>query len=225
MNMLLDTRRNDWDRVKAFELLKVALSITQGPTVVGELKEKWTLERWSEAVTYIAEESRNQDLSARLNGQGEHGTLQDNATDVGQTLLARLNPNAPSYKVMTGFDSLDNSITMGTGEDVRFVLIAGGSNHGKSAILLPMIYNAAASGKNVLLIPREYTVRSAWERLLWMHQHQFPQFDPLPPFTAAQNDPSILTEHHRAFISFLAKDLAEGTTLPGRIDVVRGMRW
>lgn len=104
---------------------------------------------------------------------GPHGEWTEHASDIERTLFDRLE-NPFKGRAYTGFKPIDSAVATGPGQIIRFVGIVGGSNHGKSALLLPILWTMARAGKRVCLVSRECSVKDAWARLTWIHASLFP---------------------------------------------------
>jgi hypothetical protein len=218
MATLLKARAADWARVEVSEVLTRAMAITNGSV---QVKPKGpAMAGPSDAINYLIDEVREKRLTAGVNlgRTGPQGELSEHADDIEQALFARL--ESPfTGRIMTGFQPIDSKLSIGPGESIRFVGIVGGSNQGKSALLLPWVYTMAKQGKNVCLVPREYSVADAWARLVWIHASHFPQIQ-LPSMNTWMLEPHRVTNQQKEWVRELIDDLRNKRTIKGCIDVV-----
>jgi RecA/RadA recombinase len=122
-------------------------------------------------------------------------------------------------RIVTGFDHIDDATLIGQGYPNRWIGILGYTNHGKSMYLMSLLYNMALTGKRVLLVPREFSVDEAYMRFAFMHAKNFPDMPII-----SLNDWQMTGEKGISLDvwetkEFLIKDLKEGDTLKGSLDV------
>ena len=163
---------------------------------------------------------------AALDTCADQGTIQgdfhEHLDHVKHNLLDAL-VDPTGKRIFTGLPSIDQKLVIGPGEPLRFCLIAGYTNHGKSGLLMTIIYRALQQGKRVLFVPLEFDAMEAWKRLTWLHLQNVKIN--LPSLTLWKTKPELVTEEHKRNLDVLIDDLKTGKSLPGRIDVVHATTW
>jgi hypothetical protein len=145
------------------------------------------------------------------------GDLRENIDYVNETLNRFLSGDEGD-RILTDFIHLDTTTLIGPGYQNRWIGILGYTNHGKSMYLMSMLYNMAKAGKRILLVPRECSVEEAWMRFVFMHAINFPDL-PMISLNEWQMSKGKIPLDVWASKEFLIKDLKEGDTLQGAIDV------
>jgi hypothetical protein len=184
---------------------------TKGAPMLGGIKD---------AQMYIAKK-RSLDVCA---DEGQLvGDLHENLDTIERMMLDHLETSARN-RCLTGFPEIDGKIAIGPGQEFRLIGIAGYSNHGKSGMLMTMMYNMLREGKRILFIPLEFSAFEAWCRLVWLHMEERNDLN-VPSLQFWKLHPREVTDQHKANFHTLVEDLRSGTTLPGRIEVQQVRTW
>lgn len=172
-----------------------------------QMAQQWVRKRWNEIPAVVPTQS---------------GDWAEHAEDVSQFLDSHL-ADADKNRVYTGFPTIDAQCVIGR-KFLKWIGILGGTSHGKSAFLLPMIYNMSRFGQNILLIPKEHSVEETWSRLTWMHSNYF-RDKPLCSLNTWIKTPTLVTASDISSKNFLIDDLKNRRTVAGSIDVQNFNTW
>jgi len=124
----------------------------------------------------------------------------------------------------TGFKHIDDVVTIGPKQPVRYIGILGFTNHGKSMLLRTMVYNMAKAGKRILFIAREDSALNTWTQLSFLHSYSRRDLH-LPPVNVWRNQPHKVTAEEQDDLRVLIDDLQHGKSVPGEIVVKTLGKW
>jgi len=126
-------------------------------------------------------------------------------------------------RVLTGIKAIDEKTLIGRRQANRWIGILGYTHHGKSLLLNTLLYNMVCNGANVLLCPRESSVENAFMQFIWLHHNKVCPDAPIVSRADWMRNGNSNTFESFNTMQIIMKDLAEGTTLPGKL-VVEGCR-
>ena len=192
-----------------------------GRIAAGTVDNPHTKERGPDAATeYIAEEMQQVVVKTPPDVGGE---LVENMDVVSKYIDSYI--IGDTKRVYTGFKHIDQKTLIGKKQPNHWIGILGYTHHGKSLLLMSMIYNMALHGANVMLCPRESSVEDAWMNIVWLHYHKVCPDRPIAEKGEWMREgASVGSEKHRT-IKMVEADLREGKTLPGKIVVFNCNSW
>lgn len=219
LSVSLGERESDWDRARVQYALTFASHIVNGSMQDAKDKTKfWTGP--ADALKYLSME-----MQAGLLLDHREVVGGDTATAGVDSLLERFDSALAGRtgQIMTGFQPLDDALSIGhtQGCQIKELLMAGFSGHGKSTFLFNAIYNAAAQGFRVLLVPRECSVEQAWDRFVYLHAAATGRARELPRMKKFLRPGFAKPQHRAVFQAIKADMIASGI----RIDVLGLNTW
>lgn len=186
----------------------VAAQIVSGGMEHPKTKEKGKLA----AEQYLHEEKEKMVIKGPKVISGDLKTNADHIQNIFDSYIL-----SDSSRIFTKFGTIDTCV-IGRRQPNRWIGILGYTNHGKSLLLLSLIYNMAMSGKNVLLVPREVSVDEAYMQLAYLHASNFPELE-LCSRAKWIEAGSTLDPKFDTNMKKVIRDLKNGTLLQGKIIV------
>lgn len=220
LDVVLDDMIADWRTAHLTQLFRDGLSALTGTTIKEDGKSL-VLKGPDEAVEYVR--SRMPDYMPIVRGSQVQGDWVDHSASMADNLLD-MRRNPLGNKVLTGIAPLDRTLSIGPGEEIRFVGVLGASGHMKTQTLLAMIYNMARSGHHVLFVPRESSVEAAWRRLTWLHS-EYCEGVRLPELGVWTRTPHLVSDEDVQALHYVMHDLQTSGSIKGSIDVIAAKSW
>jgi hypothetical protein len=220
MQMYLSQRIADYRTQHLIRSLKTAKRIATGSIQLPDGRKERTWSGIDDAGQYVRR------AMMRDVGPGSTSVIEgdwaENADPIEQALVDMLR-NPSRNRVYTGFQAIDEAISIGPSEPFKFIGLLGYTNHFKTGMLLNKLYNMARSGKKILLVPREMTVEETWMRLTFMHAEFFKVA--LPSLSFWRKKSHQVTDEHIDNLKVVLDDLRSGASIKGSIEVISASTW
>lgn len=201
LGMYLDQRKLDYEKFKLTRTLQIASDIALGSVPMND-KAKTVFTGPRDAMKYLHQRFHEGVLIDDVRAQGG-----DVATVGVGEVVRQVARAAEGYRnAIPTYTPIDDAMTLGPTETIKYVGIAGFSNQRKSTWLFTLAYQAAERGYRVLFIPRECTIAEADRRFIWLHAARIGRSHELPALVDALN-PRYADPKHIDVIREVADDM------------------
>lgn len=224
----LGTKMDEFSRDRLAQVLKAAMMVNSTGVDVkvkgGKPGETRKLKGPKDAMRYVVEQF-DKGIGGKPSHQ-THGTLQECTHLVESIYQENADPNRQKGKrILTGIQCIDKTVKIRKG---HFVGLLGYAGHGKTRLGRTMLYNAALAGNNCLHFSLEQSFEEELVRYAIIHSHHPMWGKGRGINLAAYEDGALSREQHNFLMKEVLVDLADATTLPGRITLrqpTEGASW
>lgn len=201
LSVYLEQRIADWEKLQFDVVMETAKRISIGSWKDERKKPAKVWQGTKEAIQYVQAEFLKGIL---IDDRGIDG---GDLVDVGVPEVAdRIHKDIEGVTKYLRSNSPLDLFRIGPDNAMRYIGIAGYSNHRKSTVLFTLAYLAACQGYRVMFVPRECTVEQAERKFVWLHAHRKGVADRLPSLLESYESAKLLPEHED-LVRWLGEDM------------------